>query len=91
MRRLFAFLAYLWRSLKWAVHSLWLGYPAPRVERELYSRSYMRKVWADSLRSLDRRVNHLTVRGQPVNFLLMERRVMVARRRHYLFPEEAIA
>jgi hypothetical protein len=94
VKRLIEFWAYLWRSLKWAIHSLWIGYPAPRVEQKPYSRSYMRKAWAPQLRELDRQVNHWKVVEKQTGIpfmgftrLLAERRIMVAKRRSYLFPD----
>jgi hypothetical protein len=75
-------IARLWRSFKWFMHSLWLGYPAPRVEKKLRSRSYMRKVWRERLRAMDRFVN-LTDSEQDKRFLLINRRLMVAKRRLY--------
>ena len=76
---------YLWRIFKWWFKCLWAGKVLPRVEKNPYSRSYMRKVWADRLREIDRQVNFLTVRGKPLGFLLMERKIMVSKRRRFLF------
>jgi hypothetical protein len=64
--------------------------PKPRVEEKLFSRTYMRKAWRDRLRSLDRDVNAwslspLDIRERATQFLLRERRIMVAKRRAYRF------
>ena len=82
MIRLWQWFSWLWRSLKWAIRSLWLGYPAPRVDKKPFSRSYMRKAWRDRLSTLDRKVND--GEGNKA-FLLMERRIMVAKRRAFRF------
>jgi hypothetical protein len=50
------------------------------------SRSYLRKLYKPVLQEIDRRVN-----DEDGNrfFLLMERRLLVVRRRHGIIPEEA--
>jgi hypothetical protein len=69
---------------------LWEGKVIPRKEEKLFSRSYMRKAWRDRLRSLDRDVNAwatspLAIRERATQYLLMERRIMVAKRKAYRF------
>ena len=82
-------MAKLWRILKWWWKCLWAGKVVPRVSTKLYSRSYMRHGWAERLRDLDRKVNDLKgTAWRPSTWaqarpLLMERRLMVAKRRSY--------
>jgi hypothetical protein len=85
-------LAYLWRCFKWWVHCLWIGKVTPYREEKPYARKYMRKVWAPRLRELGRQVNVWRCTTGPVGelkerakgYLLIERRLMVAKRRSFL-------
>jgi len=75
-----ALILYVIRVVLWALKSLWRKYPKPTRSDVLFSRSYMRKAWRDRLRDIDKRFNETQDR-----FLLMERRVMVAKRRLFRF------
>jgi hypothetical protein len=86
-------LSYLWRAFKWWWRCLWEGKVVPRKETKLYSRSYMRKAWASRLRDLDRRFQRWKQAERETGvpslgfgwLLRMERRMMVMKRRRYLF------
>ena len=77
---------------KWIRYQLWrLGYWLRARKLSSIkgpwnpSRSYMRKIYAPALRSIDREVNLSNgSRGR----LLIERRLLVARRRRYIPLEE---
>jgi hypothetical protein len=73
------FILYVYRIFRWWFRCPWEGKVVPRKESKLFSRSYMRKAWRDRLRDLDRQFN---TRG---GVLLMQRRIMVAKRRAYRF------
>lgn len=86
----------LWSIIRWWFRCLWTGKIVPRKEKKLFSRSYMRKIWRDRLQSLDRQVNDAELIWQhgigkekydsilTIQWLLSERRIMVAKRRKYL-------
>ena len=79
-------LAKWWRILRWWWRCLWEGKVLPRkLEGGLYSRSYMRRAWRNRLRSLDRAVNDWKIRGKDPILMLMERRIMVVKRRAFRF------
>jgi len=83
-----AWLRYLWRVFHWWFRCLWEGKIVPRkLPGAPYSRGYMRKAWRDRLRSLDRDVNaRKTSHPQrDVAYLLLDRRMMVMKRRHFRF------
>lgn len=75
-----ALILYVLRILLWTIKSLWRKYPKPRQGWVIFSRSYMRKAWAERLRDLDKRYN--ATRDET---LLWERRIMVAKRRAFRF------
>ena len=83
MKSVLAFIRYLLRVVRWWFKCLWVGEVVPRKEAKLFSRSVMRRAWRERLRALDRQVNDLTLRGKPLGFLLVERKIMVAKRRLY--------
>lgn len=73
----------IWRKVKWAIKSLWLGYPAPKIlPGRRYARSYLRKLYKPILQDLDRSFNATHDRA-----LLWTRKLTVTQRRHERLPE----
>ena len=72
---------YVLRVFRWWLRCLWEGQIVPRkLPGAPFARSYMRRVWRERLRELDRAFNLTRDRR-----LLGFRRVMVSKRRRCLF------
>lgn len=78
-------LRYLYRVIRWAIKSLWLGRRLPRptiAEGRKYARGYLRKFWRPVLQGIDRQFNDTRDLH-----LLMDRKIAVLARRREKFPE----
>lgn len=79
---------YIIRVLLWKLRSIWRTYPKPHYTIRKYTRGYLRLCWKPFLRNIDASINDAFIHKQTERFnrLLIERRLMVMKRRRFILP-----